>query len=145
MELGTVYKAWPTIAREQRFRLSLCGHKALEAGAVCLVLMVQGHLTAVTLAHLLIACKTGFLAVSPALAVTFSPYARHFVNRWAASGFLGLCTFLADAVVHQSHYPGEHTEALLTGLGAFLFSVIISFTPLGNRIDRFAEVFLHSH
>jgi hypothetical protein len=87
MELVAAHKAWPTIAREQRFRLTLCGHKALEAGAVCLVLMVQGHLTAVTLAHLLIACKTGILAVSPALAITFSPYARQFVNRMDGVGF----------------------------------------------------------
>src|SRR5262245_18541908 len=40
------------------FRLVLCGHKAVEAGAVCLVLMVQGHLADVTLAHLAIAAKT---------------------------------------------------------------------------------------
>ena len=131
------------IAQDHQFRLALCGHKAFEAGAVCLIFMVQGHLTALTLAHFLIATKTGFLAVSPAVAITFTRYARHFVNRWTASGFLGICTFLADALVHQSHYPGEYTEALLTGFGAFMFSLIISFTPVGKRIDRFAAVFLH--
>ena len=128
--------------QEHRFRLALCGHKAVEAGLVCLVLMVQGHLATLTLAHLLIASKTGFLAVSPAVAITFTQHERHFVNRWKASGFFGVCTFLADAVVHHSHYPGEYTEALLTGLGAFLFSVIVSFTPVGRRIDCFAEALL---
>lgn len=144
MEMVTVQKGWHRFGHEHRFRLVLCGHQAVEAGAACIMLMVQGHLTAVTLAHLLIASKTGFLAVSPALAITFTQYARHFLNKWAASGFLGICAFLADAVVHQSHYHGEYTEALLTGLGAFLFSVILSLTPLGKRIDRLAHVFLGS-
>ena len=127
-----------------QFRLVLCGHKAVEAGAVCLVLMVQGHLGDVTLAHLGIAAKTGLLAVSPALAVTFSQYARHFLNRWTSAAFLGICTFGADAVIHASHYSGEYTEAALTAVGAFLFSLVVSFTPLGARIDRLAESFFDS-
>lgn len=124
-----------------QFRLVLCGHKAVEAGAVCLVLMVQGHLGDVTLTHAGIAAKTGLLAVSPALALTFSQYARHFVNRWTSAAFLGVCTFGADAVIHASHYPGEYTEAALTAAGAFLFSLVVSYTPLGARIDRLAESF----
>ena len=77
------------------------------------------------------------------LGITFTQYARHFVNRWTSSAFLGLCTFLADALSHDSHYPGAYTEAALTGIGAFAFSVVVSFTPIGKRIDRLAEGFLH--
>jgi hypothetical protein len=122
-----------------KFRLVLCGHKAIEAGAVCVILMVQGHLLDVTVAHLLIAAKTGVIAVSPALGLTFTRYARHFASRWTSSVFFGLCTFFADALVHGSHYPGAYTEAALTGLGACLFSLAISFTPIGKRIDHMAE------
>ena len=128
---------------KQQYRLALCGHKAVEAGAVCLVLMVQGDLTAITLAHLAIATKTGLLAVVPALGVTFTTQVRHLLNRWTASVFLGVCTFLADAAMHGSHYPGEYTEAALTGAGAFLFSLAVSYTPVGKKIDRLAEAFLH--
>jgi integral membrane sensor domain MASE1 len=131
------------ISERQQYRLALCGHKAVEAGAVCLMLMVQGDLTAITLAHLVIATKTGVLAVVPALGVTFTRYARHFLNRWTASAFLGGCTFLADALIHQSHYPGEYTEAALTGIGAFFFSLVVSYTPIGKKIDQLAETFLH--
>jgi len=130
---------------KHQYRLVLCGHKAVEAGAVCLVLMVQGHIADLTLAHLAIATKTGLLAVFPALGVTFTQYARHLANRWTSAMFLGLTTFLADAVVHQSHYPGEYTEAALTGIGAFGFSVVVSFTPVGKRIDSLAEAFLDRH
>lgn len=131
--------------KKHQFRLVLCGHKAAEAAAVCLVLMVQGQLAEVTAAHLLIASKTGLLAVLPVLGITFTHHARHFINRWTSSLILGVCTFAADAVIHQSHYPGEYTEAALTGIGAFAFSLLISFTPVGKRIDELAETFLSRH
>src|SRR5438477_9779027 len=75
------------------FRLVLCGHKAVEAGAVCLVLMVGGHLGDVTAAHLVIATKTGLLAVSAPVALTFTRYARLLANMWTAAVILGTCTF----------------------------------------------------
>jgi hypothetical protein len=34
-------------------------------------------------------------------------------------------------------------EAALTGIGAFVFSIVISYTPVGKHIDRLAEGFLH--
>ena len=131
------------LSEKHQFRLVLCGHKAVEAGAVCVVAMVHGHLADVTLAHLLIATKTGLLAVSPVLGVTFTPYARHLANKWTASAVLGVCTFLADAAIHGSHYSGEYTEAALTGIGTFVFSMMIARTPIGRRIDRLAESFFH--
>ena len=106
------------------------------------VLMVQGDLTGVTLAHVAVAAKTGVLAVAPALAVTFSRHVRHFVNRWTSASFLAICTFAADAAIHGSHYPGAYTEAFLTAIGAFGFSVAVSYTPLGARIDHLTEAFL---
>jgi hypothetical protein len=125
-----------------QFRLALCGHKAAEAAAVCLMLMVQGNLLALTAAHFALASKTGLLSVFPAMAVSFTPYAHHLVNRWTSSAFLAVCTFLADAAVHPSHYPGEFTEAALTGIGAFVFSLAVSYTPVGKYIDRLAHAFL---
>jgi hypothetical protein len=67
------------------------------------------------------------------------------INRWTSSVILGVCTFVADAVVHPSHYPGACTEAALTGIGATIFSLLISHTPVGARIECLAEVFLEGH
>jgi hypothetical protein len=67
--------------------------------------------------------------------VTFTRHARALVNRWTGSAILGATTFAADAVVHGSHYPGAYTEAALTGAGAFLFSLLVSYTRLGRYID----------
>lgn len=131
-----------SLHERHQFRLVLCGHKAVEVAAVCVVLMVQGDLAGVTLTHLAIASKTGLLGVFPLLGVTFTQQARVLANRWTSSSLVAVCTFFADAAVHPSHYPGAYTEAALTALGAFFFSLAISFTPLGKRIDRLAETFV---
>jgi len=66
---------------------------------------------------------------------------RHLVNRWTSSAIIGVCTFGADAVVHPSHYPGAHAEAALTGIRAFMFSLGVSYAPVGTRIDHLLEAF----
>jgi hypothetical protein len=109
------------------------------------VLMVQGQLAEVTAAHFLIASKTGQLAVLPALGFSFTHHARYFSNRWVSSIFFGICTFVADAAIHPSHFPGKYTEAALTAVGSFLLSSLISMTPIGKRIDGLAEAFLTPH
>jgi hypothetical protein len=136
----------PTLLRDKdQFRLLLCGHKAVEVAAVCVLLMVQGDLAGVTLTHLGIASKTGLLGVVPLLGVTFTQHTRHLQNRWTSSSLVAICTFFADAIIHASHYPGVYTEAALTAVGAFLFSLGISFTPLGKRIDHLAETLVQQH
>lgn len=135
----------PLFHKRHQFRVALFGHKGAEVAGVCLLLMVQGDLLSLTPAHLLIASKTGLLAVFPAVAVTFTPWARHMVNRWTSSAFLAFCTFFADSAVHQSHFAGEYGEAALTAVGAFIFSVVVSYTPIGKKIDHLAESLLHHH
>ena len=129
-----------TVGAKTAFRLALCGHKAAEVAGVCLLLMVQGNLFAATAAHVVVAGKTGVLAVLPALALTYTRRAARLItNRWSSALFLGVCGFVADATVHQSHYPGASTEAALTGIGTTAASVLVSYTPLGKRIERLAE------
>jgi len=125
------------------YRLALCGHKAAEVAGVCMLLMVQGHLAAITGAHVLIAGKTGALAIVPALLVTFTRWVGYLANRWTSSAFIGLCGFAADAIIHGSHYPGAYTEAILTGIGTTIASVLVSYTPLGKRIEHLAEPLIH--
>jgi hypothetical protein len=123
----------------------MCGHKAVETAAVCMILMVQGNLAAATLTHVAIASKTGILAMTPLLGVTLTRHARHLTNRWLCSALLAVSAFLADAWIHESHYPGAYTEAAITAVGVFLFSLAISYTPIGKYIDRLADSFHHQH
>jgi hypothetical protein len=140
--LAAIYEISSRNRRKHKYRLVLCGHNAIEVASVCIILMVQGNLMAITLTHLSLASRTGLPAVFPAIGLTFTRYAKHFANRWTSSIFFGLCTFLADSVIHPSHYPGAYTEAALTGLGASIFSIAISYTPIGKRIDALAETFV---
>jgi hypothetical protein len=130
------------IHKKHQFRLALCSHKAVETGAVCLALMVQGNLAAITLAHVAIASKTGLIAIAPALALTMTRHAPILANRWASSAIIGLCGFGADVLMHESHYPGAYTEAALTGLATFVLSVVVSYTRVGKAIDHLAEAFV---
>ena len=131
------------IHKRHQFRLVLCGHKAVETGAACLLLMVQGQLGQATLSHFFVASETGLLTVFPLLGITLTRHARHFANRWVSAMLVGVCAFFADAVIHGSHYPGKYTEAALTSIGAFALSAVTSYTPVGKQIDRLAEAFLH--
>ena len=130
------------IHKRQQFRIALCGHKSVEIGAACLFFMVQGQLGQATLGHFLIASKTGALTLFPLIGISLTRYARHFANRWISALFVAACGFFADALIHESHYPGAYTEAAFTAAGAFALSVIVSYTPLGKRIDHLAEAFL---
>jgi hypothetical protein len=108
-----------------------------------MLLMVQGRVGEITGAHVAIASETGVLAILPALVLTFTRYGRYLTNRWTSSLFIGLCGFAADALVHPSHFPGAYTEAILTGLGTTAASVLVSYTPIGKRIERLAEPLIH--
>jgi hypothetical protein len=125
-----------------QYRLAMCGHKAVEVAGVCMLLMVQGNIAGLTVTHLGVATQTGLLAVVPVLGITLTRYVHHLANRWVASAVLAVCTFVADAAIHGSHYPGAYSEAALTAVGAFVFSVVVSYTPLGHRIDALIESFV---
>ena len=131
------------VDKKHTFRLALCGPKAIETGAACLLLMVQGQLAQATLGHFLIASETGILTVFPLLGITLTRHARHFANRWVSGALVAVCSFFADALIHRSHYPGDYTEAALTALGAFALSIIVSYTPAGKHLDRLAEAFFN--
>jgi hypothetical protein len=130
------------IHRRHQFRLMLAGHKAVETGVSCLLLMVQGQLPQITMGHAFIASETGVLTVFPLLGLTLTRHARYFVNRWVSAGFVAVCSFFADAVIHGSHFPGAYTEAAMTAAGAFLLSVAVSYTPAGKQIDKLAAAFV---
>jgi hypothetical protein len=123
----------------------MCADQGLQVAAVCLLLMIRGDVLNLTATHFLTAAGTGTAAIALPLSVTFTRYARVLVSsRWWSALFSGFCGFIADAVVHPSHYSGAYTEAAFTGLGTMLLSVAISYTPLGKRVERLGEVFLDS-
>lgn len=114
--------------------------KAGQAATACLVMMTKGDLTSITLKHWLVACKTGGAGALIAVILTFTPLAKAYANKWGIAAIAGVSTVFADWWSHSMarawHAPTK--EALLTGVGAFVLSLVVSMTPIGARIEALA-------
>lgn len=96
-----------------------------DSFSACSLAMTQGDVTALTLDHMIIAGKTGFTtAVAATTILMFSPH--HADNKWVLAGITGFITAMCDLAIHQSHFGGVTTEAMVTGIGAGLLTLAFS-------------------
>jgi hypothetical protein len=84
--------------------------------------MTQGNLLTLTVAHWLIASRTGLLAGTLAAAAVWLLGER---RRWVIAGLLALATVAADYLSHPSHFWGAIGEAVVTGLVAGALSLVV--------------------
>lgn len=84
-------------------------NKFWEPWTACMLCMVQGDVTVLTMGHALTAGKTGLIV---ATIMVFSPLKRDLYNLW----LIGLVTACADYFVHSSHFGAHWTEAVVTGI-----------------------------
>lgn len=84
--------------------------------------MVQGNLLSLTLAHWLIASRTGLLAGTMAAAGIWVMGER---RRWMVALLLTGTTLLADWLSHPSHFAGALGEAIVTALAAGALSLAV--------------------
>jgi hypothetical protein len=89
----------------------------------CLVTMVQGNVLALTASHLIIASQTGIIAGVLTGVAIIAAKAR---NRWIISIVLGVITAVVDFYVHPGMFGSAATEAIVTGIGAAVLSLLIS-------------------
>lgn len=89
-----------------------------EAFAACALTMVKGDLTAISKDHLIVAAKTGALTGIAALICYLFLKEEYKDNKYVIAGLTGFLTALADLMIHPSHFTGESTEAIVTGIGA---------------------------
>lgn len=95
--------------------VKLWGQKFSEAWLACMVCMVQGDLTVISLKHAITASKTGSIA---GLAVVAAFIMCQRQNKWVSIWLTGMFTTLADLLIHPTHFGPHYAEALLTGIGA---------------------------
>ena len=101
-------------------KLTLAGRKFSEAWTSCLLCMVQGDLTVISLKHAITAGKTGLLT---AMAVLLLSYSKHFsTSTYTLAWLTGVLTMLADMLIHPPHFIGE---AVLTGVGAGVLALLL--------------------
>ena len=102
-------------------RLKLAGRKFSEAWTSCLLVMVQGDLTVLTIKHATTAGKTGLLT---ALAVLLLSYSKRFPNNeYTLAWLTGVLTMLADMLIHPPQFIGE---SVITGVGAGVLALLLS-------------------
>jgi hypothetical protein len=89
-----------------------------ESGTSCLLVMVGGNVTALTLPHWAKALQTGAVSAAILVVLSFTP-----LKRWTSNGLLTaititLATTIADYFVHPGKFSLQSLEAIITGLGA---------------------------
>jgi hypothetical protein len=90
--------------------------KFLQAWTACLLCMVQGDLTVLTLSHAFTASKTGLLT-GIAYWVT-TKFDGDEPPVWKAAWLTGVLTMASDIAIHPTHFGEQWVEAFCTGLGA---------------------------
>ena len=116
--------------RKMHNRIKIIAEKFGESWTACMVFMVQGDLSALTLGHAITASKTGILTGLAMFAASFLPWN----NKWLGIFLTGLFTAIADALIHADHFPAEH---LVTGLGAMLLAILYDrIIKKGDSVSR---------
>jgi hypothetical protein len=105
-----------------------------EATPACLLVMVQGNIWLATLGHLHKAVETGFITGIGVLILSLFTH-RWFGNKYLVAGITGGMCFIADLLIHPTHFGSYTTEAIVTGA----FTAIISLTM--NFIGK--KLFVH--
>lgn len=96
-----------------------------ESTAACLLTMVQGNLFALTATHWVIASRTGIIAGAVASAALLAIRAQ---RPWVVASVLGVLTAAVDYFVHPGGFGPAVAEALVTGAGAAVLSLLVGAT-----------------
>ena len=102
-----------------------------EATPACLLVMVQGNMWLATIEHLQKAVETGFITGAGVLILSLFTY-RWFSNKYVVAGITGSMCFIADLLVHPSHFGGATTEAMVTGTFTALIALAVNF--IGKKL-----------
>jgi len=101
-------------------KINLGIHKFSLAWIACMICMIQGDLSVISLDHAITASKTGSLAAIAFVACSFLPFKSDLAAYW----LVGVLTALADFIVHPTHFGPEWAEAALTGAVAVFIMVV---------------------
>jgi len=102
-----------------------------EATPACLLVMVQGNIWLATLGHFQKALETGFITGVGVLILSSFAY-RWFGNKYVVAGLTGSICFVADLLVHPSHFGSFTTEAAVTGTMTAIISLAVNF--IGKKL-----------
>lgn len=94
-----------------------------EAWISCMLFMVQGNLTALTIGHALTAAKTGAIAGLAFVLLSFSKHLKD--DKMTVTATIGVLTTIADYITHPTHFGENIAEAVCTGVGAAVIAYLM--------------------
>ena len=97
-----------------------------KATPACLLVMVQGNISLTTLGHLQKAVETGFITGVGVLILSLITH-RWFSNKYLVAGITGGMCFIADLLIHPTHFGSYTTEAIVTGIFTAIISLAVNF------------------
>ncbi len=103
-----------------RDKLQIWATKFSEAFTACGLAMVQGDITILSLGHVGVASKVGFITGLACVIASFIKWNYKYLSLFLT----GLFTMIADYLIHHSHYSGQYTEAILTGFCAMFIAYL---------------------
>ena len=104
-------------------KVKLLVEKFSEAWAACMICMVQGDVTVLTISHTVTASKTGALAGMGCVIASCLSSKR---NKTTDALLTGAVTMAADFAIHPTHFGPQLAEAALTGIVAACLCYLIS-------------------
>jgi hypothetical protein len=107
-----------------------------EATPACLLVMVQGNIWLATLGHLHKAVETGFITGVGVLILSLFTY-RWFGNKYLVAGISGGMCFIADLLIHPTHFGSYKTEAMVTGVVTAIISLAVNF--VGKKFFKYGR------
>ncbi|MBU3554713.1 hypothetical protein [Polynucleobacter sp. UB-Piko-W3] len=107
-----------------------------EATPACLLVMVQGNIWLATLGHLHKAVETGFITGVGVLILSLFTY-RWFGNKYVVAGITGGMCFIADLLIHPTHFGSYTTEAMMTGVVTAIISLAVNF--IGKKFFKYGR------
>ncbi|MEK9917990.1 MAG: hypothetical protein VW496_01230 [Pelagibacteraceae bacterium] len=102
--------------------IKIWSEKFGEAWTACMLCMVQGDVTVLTVSHALTASKTGALTGAGCVLASFVFRTR---NKVTDAFMTGIVTSAADIAIHPTHFGPQMAEAALTGVVAAAICYLI--------------------
>jgi len=102
-----------------------------EATPACLLVMVYGNIWLATLDHIQKAVETGFITGVGVLILSLFTH-RWLGNKYLVAGITGGMCFIADLLIHPTHFGSYTTEAIVTGTFAAIISLVVNI--VGKKI-----------
>lgn len=97
-----------------------------EATPAYLLVMVQGNIWLATMDHVQKAVETGFITGVGVLAISLFTH-RWFSSQYLVAGITGGMCFIADLLIHPTHFGSYTTEAIVTGAFTAMLSLALNF------------------